>query len=255
MLGQALTPRLVHTGYTVRIMSRREAPAGTTVEWARASLETGEGLAEAAAGTDVIIHAASSPFRRTQQVDVQGTGSLLKAAHRASVVHFIYISIVGIDRVPFSYYRCKLAAERLIESGELPWSILRATQFHNLIDMGLHSLARTPFILPVPKDIPFQPIDPGEAADLLVEAVAAGPAGRLEDAGGPEVLKMGQMAEAWRQRRGLRKPIVNLPLAGKAAAAFRHGYHTAPDRKAGRITWAEWLLRRYPGKEAGDSGA
>ena len=146
-------------------MSRRDAPAGITVEWARASLETGEGLDTAVAGTEVIIHAASSSTRRAQQVDVVGTERLLAAAHRAGVGHFIYISIVGIEQVPFPYYRYKLAAEKLVEAGGgpevqtlgrwpggqegdgpplvveaggVPWSILRTTQFHNLLDLLLH---------------------------------------------------------------------------------------------------------------------
>ncbi len=137
-LGQALTPQLRQAGYTLRVMSRRDAPAGITVEWARASLETGEGLDTAVAGTEVIIHAASSSTRRAQQVDVVGTERLLAAAHRAGVGHFIYISIVGIEQVPFPYYRYKLAAEKLVEAGGVPWSILRTTQFHNLLDLLLH---------------------------------------------------------------------------------------------------------------------
>lgn len=119
-LGQALTPQLRQAGYTLRVMSRRDAPAGITVEWARASLETGEGLDTAVAGTEVIIHAASSSTRRAQQVDVVGTERLLAAAHRAGVGHFIYISIVGIEQVPFPYYRYKLAAEKLVEAGGGP---------------------------------------------------------------------------------------------------------------------------------------
>lgn len=253
VLGQALTPQLLQAGYTVRIMSRRNAPAGTIVEWAKASLETGEGVTTAVTGSDVIIHAATSAFRRTQQVDVAGTERVLAAARQAGVGHFIYISIVGIDRVPFSYYRYKLAAEKLIESGDIPWSILRTTQFHNLIDLFLHLLARTPFILPVPQDLPFQPMDVGEVAALLVDAVADGPMGRLPDAGGPEVHTLGQMAKAWRQARGLRKPIVHLPLWGKVAAGYQRGYHTTPNRKVGRITWAEWLQRQYPAWSVGNS--
>lgn len=182
-LGQALTPQLRQAGYTLRVMSRRDAPAGITVEWARASLETGEGLDTAVAGTEVIIHAASSSTRRAQQVDVVGTERLLAAAHRAGVGHFIYISIVGIEQVPFPYYRYKLAAEKLVEAG-----------------------------------------------------------------GGPEVQTLGEMARLWRQVRGLRRPVVHLPLWGKAAAGFRKGHHTTPGRKVGRITWAEWLQRQYQAK-------
>jgi hypothetical protein len=71
---------------------------------------------------------------------VDGTARLLDQARAAGVHHFIYISIVGIDQIGYSYYQHKLAAERLIEASGLSWSILRATQFHYLVDKLLHML-------------------------------------------------------------------------------------------------------------------
>src|SRR3990172_11470166 len=101
VLGRELAPRLAQAGYTVRVMSRRAARAeGVQTEWAQAQIETGEGLAGAVAGVDAIVHCASRPFRRTRGVDVEGTRRLLEAAKAASVSHFVYISIVGIDRIP-----------------------------------------------------------------------------------------------------------------------------------------------------------
>jgi uncharacterized protein YbjT (DUF2867 family) len=84
-------------------MSRRPPQAGedTGVEWAEASLEKGTGLAEAVDGVDVIVHAASSPVKR--QVDVDGTRKLLAQAKAAGVEHFVYISIVGIEQIDYSY--------------------------------------------------------------------------------------------------------------------------------------------------------
>ena len=99
-LGAALADRLVTAGHTVRIMSRRAGPAtgsGST-EWAQASLETGDGLAGAVNGISCVAHCASSPFRRTKQVDVDGTRRLLDACQATGVSQFLYISIVGITR-------------------------------------------------------------------------------------------------------------------------------------------------------------
>src|SRR3990172_4046847 len=179
VLGREVAPRLAAAGYMVRVMSRRAAPAeGAQTGGAQAQIETGEGLAEAVAGVDAIVHCASSPFRRTRAVDVEGTRRLLGAAKAAGVPHFVYISIVGIDRIPLPYYKHKLAAERLIEESGAPYSILRAPQFHTLIDEVIRNLARLPVGL-YPPGFKFQPIDPGEVAARIVEAVAAGPGRRL----------------------------------------------------------------------------
>lgn len=249
-LGRELTPRLLAAGYTVRVMSRRDPGPGEDgqVEWARASLESGIGLAEAVAGVKVLIHAASSPTQR--QVDVEGTARLLEQARTAGIDHFIYISIVGIDQIGFSYYRNKLAAEQLIESSGLPWSILRATQFHYLIDKLLGLLTRLPVAF-IPTDWQFQPISAGDVADHLVTAVQQGPAGRLPDIGGPELLRLDEMARMWLAARHKPRPIIHLPLPGKLSAGFRRGLNTTPQNRVGRLTWAEWLARRYPGS-AGD---
>ncbi len=245
-LGRELVPRFLDAGYTVRVSSRRPAPPDVDagLEWAQAGLETGEGLAEAVAGADLIVHAATSPFRRTQQVDVEGTRRLLEAAKAANTPHFFYISIVGVDRVPLPYYRAKLAAEKLIEESGVSWSTLRATQFHTLIDRFLRTLVRLPIAL-IPKDLRFQPVDTGEVAERMVAAAAQGPSGRLPDFGGPEAHTSGELARAWLKARGKRAALVHLPLFGKAAAAFRRGDLCTLDHAEGTITWAGWLARTY----------
>ncbi|MEP7189812.1 MAG: NAD(P)H-binding protein [Roseiflexaceae bacterium] len=173
--GRALVPRLISRGYTVRILSRQPAPAGVTTEWSQADIASGAGLAAALAGVDVIVHAASSPAKHTRQIDVEGTRRLLQAARAAEVAHIAYISIVGIDQIPLAYYRHKLVAEALVSDSRLPWSILRATQFHTLIDGLLQVANRLPLVL-LPTDLRYQPIDVGEAAERMAEVVATGPA-------------------------------------------------------------------------------
>src|SRR3990170_8782260 len=247
VLGREVAPRLAAAGYTVRVMSRCAAPAeGAQAEWAQAQIETGEGLAEAVAGVDVIVHCASSPFRRTRVVDVEGTRRLLESAKAAGVPHFVYISIVGIDRIPLPYYKHKLAAEKLIEESGVPYSILRSPQFFTLMDEILGNLLRFPVGV-YPAGFKFQPIDPGEVAERMVQQVEAGPGGRLPEIAGPEVRSAGELARAWLKARGKRRLLLPLPLFGKVAVGFRAGYHCAPESAYGRITWAEWLSRRYGG--------
>jgi len=245
VLGRELIPRLAAAGWTVRVLSRRAAPAeGGSTEWAQAQIATGEGLAEAVAGVDVIVHCASSPFRRTREVDVEGTRRLLGQAREAGVAHFVYISIVGIDRIPLPYYKHKLAVERLIEESGVPYSILRAPQFHTLVDDVMRNLLRFPVGL-YPAGFKFQPIDPAEVAERMVTAVEAGPGGRLPDIAGPQVRGAGELARAWLKARGKRRLLLPLPLFGKVAAGYRAGHNCAPDAKYGRVTWEEWLGRKY----------
>jgi uncharacterized protein YbjT (DUF2867 family) len=241
--GRSLIPRLISRGYTVRIMSRQPAPADITTEWAQADIESGTGLAAALADVQVVVHAASSPAKHTRQIDVEGTRQLLHASRVAEVAHFAYISIVGIDHIPYAYYRHKLAAEALVAEARLPWSILRVTQFHTLIDSLLHRADR--LLLLLPTDLHFQPIDVGEAAERMAEVVSVGPAGRLPDIGGPKVLTLGTMAHDWMQARSRQRRIVHVPMLGGFAAALRQGRNTCPEQRYGRITWADWLRKTY----------
>jgi uncharacterized protein YbjT (DUF2867 family) len=243
-LGRELRPRLMAAGYSVRIMSRRPPQAGEDngVEWAEASLEKGTGLAEAVDGVDVIVHAASSPVKR--QVDVGGTGKLLDEAKAAGVEHFLYISIVGIEQIDFAYYKNKLEAEHLIEASSVPYSILRATQFHEFIDRLLQPLTRLPLAF-IPKNWQFQVISAAEVADQLVAAVQQGPSGRLPDVGGPEILSLEEMARDWLAAQNKSRRQVHLPVPGGLSAGFRQGLNTTPDNRVGSITWSQWVAAKY----------
>jgi uncharacterized protein YbjT (DUF2867 family) len=243
-LGRLLVEQLVMAGKSVRVMSRSQRTAGQQgSEWAQADLLSGAGLAEAVADVHTIIHAASLPSGPTHEVDVLGTERLLTQARTAGVAHIIYVSIVGVEHIPLAYYRHKLAAEQLVERGGLPWSIQRATQFHTLLDGLLRKAARLP-IMPLPTDLQFQPIDTGDAARHICGLVEAGPGGRLPDIGGPEVLRLGDLARSWRAAHGLRRPILHLPLPGGVAHALRRGYNTCPAQRTGQISWAGWLAQQ-----------
>ena len=189
-LGSKLAARFVAKGETVRVLSRRVRSPEATTEWAQGDMETGEGLAEAVKGADIVVHAATGGGTRAK-ADVPGTRNLLAACKEVGTPHFFYVSIVGIEKIPLGYYKAKLQCERLIEESGLPWSNLRATQFHALMDGFLRMFSRVPLILPIPKSFKFQPIETGEVADRIVEDAAKGPVGRLPDLGGPGVLTFG----------------------------------------------------------------
>ncbi|CAA9298272.1 MAG: hypothetical protein AVDCRST_MAG68-194 [uncultured Gemmatimonadetes bacterium] len=246
VLGRSLLGRPAAAGYAVRGTGRSGPPQGAGVEWARSDLATGEGLEAAVREVDTIIHAASSPRADTERIDVQGTMRLLEAARRAGVRHFLYVSIVGIDRVPFAYYRHKLAAERQVEAGRVPWTILRGTQFHDLVDGLFAGMMKLPVGF-LPRDFRSQPVHVDDFADALWECVAAPPARHAPEVGGPEVLRFGEMIHSWMAAHGVKKPVLHLPLPGALATALRQGRATTPGRAVGTVTWKEWLHARYGG--------
>ena len=246
VLGSLLVAKLNAAGYTTRGMSRRERPATLPagVQWVRADLETGVGVVESLSGVDVIVHAASSAMQHSRQVDVDGTRRLLELARTRAISHVVYISIVGIERIPLGYYKDKVAGEEAVMAGGVPWTILRATQFHNLIDRFLRGF--TKYVLaPVATDFQYQPVDAGEVADALIACVSAGPRGRVPDMGGPEVLTLGRMIRPWLVARGLHRLVIPVRAPGALAHAFRHGYNTCPNNRQGKVTWADWLSARY----------
>ena len=247
-LGSKVVKELTATGYRVRITSRKPQPSNvlSTTEWVQADLETGQGIADAVTGIDVVVHAASSPFKHTRQIDIDGTRLLLEQARAAGVAHVIYISIVGIDRIPYSYYHAKLAAEELVQNSSIPWSLLRATQFHYLVDLFFQAATKLPVVTLLPTELQCQSIAESEVASRLCDLVATGPRGRLPDLGGPEVLTAGEMAHTWLKLRGLHRRVLPLHVPGKVAQGFRCGYNTCPDQPVrGRITWTEWVQSKY----------
>lgn len=109
VLGRAVVPQLEQAGYRVRSLSRRQ-PNPNQPDWIRCDLGTGEGLTKALSGVGTLVHAATSPFSRSYQIEVEGTRRLLAAAKTAGVGHFLYISIAGCDRIPLPYDRNKTEA-------------------------------------------------------------------------------------------------------------------------------------------------
>ena len=132
------------------------------------------------------MHAASDPRGDPWQVDVAGTRRLVEAVDRDRLQHLVYVSIVGVDRIPYGYYRAKFAAEQVLLASGLPVTLLRVTQFHDFVDFLLDTARRGP-VLPVPMGWRAQPVDVGEVAEHVTQVVrrpAVGRRGRVRRAGG-----------------------------------------------------------------------
>lgn len=241
VLGRAVVPALQEAGHTVTVMSRhpRDDATGSEVE---ADLATGTGLELALSGVDLVVHLASAPYqgRYTTQVDIEGTRRLVAAANQAGVQHVLYVSIVGVDSVPWGYFRQKLAAERLVRASGLGWSIVRATQFHPFVDFALQAFSRAPVLVADPR-IVAQPVDPQDLAARIAARATAGPSHAVEEFGGPELLHLDDAMRQWLDARGKRRPVLRLRLPGRLGRAFRAGYLTTTTRPAGTVTWQQYL--------------
>jgi uncharacterized protein YbjT (DUF2867 family) len=232
VLGRKLVPLLRERGHEVRVLSRR-AGAGTHV----GNLYTGERVAEAARDAELVLHAASDT-RRQGRSDLEQTQRLLEASIGAR--HLLYVSIVGIDRIPYGYYRRKLACEAAIAATDIPHTIFRATQFHELLAGGLAAAGRLP-LAPLPLDWRFQSVAAAEVAARVAELTDGEPLGRAPDFGGPEVLTGRAIVDVWRERHGRPPRVVPLRVPGRFSRGLREGRNTCPEHADGRQRWAEFV--------------
>ncbi|MFC6596266.1 SDR family oxidoreductase [Kitasatospora paranensis] len=238
-LGREVLARARRTGRPVRALTRRAAlPDDPGVAWFTGDLTTGASLDAAFAGAGTVIHCASDT--RHPKHDIPGFHHLLAAAERGGTRHIVNISIVGVDRIPYGYYRVKLEGERLLAASGTGWTNLRATQFPELLDKAFTVLSRLPVML-VPAGALCQPVDRGEVADRLVELALEAPAGRVPDLAGPVVQRLDRMAAGWLRAAGKRRPVLAVPLPGKLGAGLRAGALTSPARAVGRRTWEQYL--------------
>lgn len=242
-LGRHVVSRLRQSGHRATILTRR--PRGH-VDAVPGDLTTGEGLERATSGIDSVIHAATTARESLSGApDVKGTRRLIEAARKVGVKHLVYVSIVGIDGVAYPYYRTKLACEALVRDGGVPWSILRATQFHELMEVFLTRFSRIPRLLAAPLGWQFQPVDSDEVARRLVGTLLAGPAAMLPDFGGPEILRFDAIARAWLLARKDARKLVNLPLPFAFSRQFADGRLLCPDHRDGTMTFEQYLAERY----------
>jgi uncharacterized protein YbjT (DUF2867 family) len=222
-LGSLVVADLLGRGERVVVLSRNAAGVPAGAEHRRVDLTGEEGLDLALDGVRAVVDAANSQ----------------KAARETLVANHLTISIVGIDRVPISYYKAKLAQEEALEASEVPWTILRATQFHQLVDSTLASAAR--FGLRPTGQVKVQPIDPTIVAARLAEAALAAPAGRLPDIAGPRVQTLGELSATWAAARGKRLLPLRVPAIGKAGKALAAGAICDERAATPGEDFAEWL--------------
>lgn len=221
-------------GHEVRVLSRSQG----------VDLTSGSGLD--LAGVDVVVDVASvqtQSAKQSKEFFGTVTRNLLAAEAKAGVGHHLALSIVGIDRAPAGYYAGKMLQEELVAAGAVPWTILRATQFHEFAQQ-IHGQIMLGRRMLVPKMI-CEPVAAREVAEHLVALAEGTPAGRVADLGGPRQERMVEMVRAYARAIGDDRRISEIPLPGGFGKAMRDGsLTTTGGATIGQTTFPEWLTGR-----------
>jgi uncharacterized protein YbjT (DUF2867 family) len=173
-------------------------------------LLTGAGLDVALQGADAVVDASNTPSRDEGEIVrffATGTRNLLAAEQRAGVAHHVLLSIVGIDdKRTVPHYAGKRAQEALVEAGAVPWSIVRATQFHDFPAMTAEWTERDGEATVAP--LLLQPIAPADVATMLADVVVSAPLHARIDIAGPRTEDLVDMARRTFAVRGKRVRLV-----------------------------------------------
>jgi uncharacterized protein YbjT (DUF2867 family) len=238
-LGHRVVGGAIEAGHKVRALSRKPRVGYTGVHWAQGDLLSGAGIDAALDGIDTVIHCAT---QGTRGKDVVSATNLISAARRARTNNIIYVSIVGVDRIPLPYYKAKLRVEELLTASDLGHTTIRVTQFHDLIETTFSAQRFSPALIAI-KGVRFQPVDTGDVAAHLVSLIDTGPAGRVDDIGGPAVLGHDELGRIYLTSRNSRRRVLSLPLPGGIVAGLKSGANLVPANPIGTIGFAQYLAR------------
>lgn len=196
------------------------------------------------AGVETIVHCAGNAID-----DVVITQNLVRAASAAGrMPHLVCISVVGADRVPvsgvdrlmFGHFAAKRGAERVGVDSGLPWTVLPATQFYDLMLLVARALTRLP-VVPIPARFLLQPVNIDEVAARLVGPALGEPAGLLPDVGGPRTYAADDLIRAYLRTGRRQRRIMPVWLPARAASAIRNGALVVHEGEMGSRTWEALL--------------
>ena len=243
-LGQEVSKQLIQKGFEVNILSSGKNPDIPYYT----KIYTGDlidsiSLNDAVSDSDIIIHCASNP-RNSKTVDVEGTKNLLEIANLKQIQHFIYISIVGVDKSTFPYYQSKFEVEKMIQQSNIPWSILRATQFHDMILERFIKPFEEQGSLKIPQKMRFQSISIEDVTEKLVSLTKESPTNTVEIIAGPEIYTIGEMAQMYLEVSGRTGKIEPSLYGQEIHELFRSGVNLCNDCKTGKTTWKDFLVQK-----------
>ena len=205
---------------------------------------TGEGLAQALAGAQVVVDVANSPSFEDAAVlhFFETSGRNLAAAEKeAGVAHHVALSVVGTDRLPRNgYFRAKVAQETLIRASGVPYTIVRSTQFMEFLGGIAQSAAQGDTVRLSPALI--QPIASDDVAQAVADCALSAPANGIVEIAGPEPFKMSDIVQRYLQAIGDARTVQVDPAAPYFGAELQTG-SLVPEGQArlGRVSFDDWM--------------
>ncbi|MEU0162912.1 SDR family oxidoreductase [Streptomyces sp. NPDC006261] len=238
-LGSHVVPLLRAAGRDVRILARTPRNNTEGIEFFSVDLMKDEGIDAALTGVETVLHLAGGT-----KGDDKVTQNLVTASKRAGVKHLVYISVIGADTMPLGWFKTQLDAENAVTQSGIPWTMLRAAQFHDIVLTMGEKMSKMP-VIPAPGGLQFQPVDSREVAARLVELTLGTPAGRVKDIAGPKVYPLGDLLRSYLHATGKKRPLLPIRMPGKAGKAYRAGDNLAlTGTQVGKGTWEEFLAER-----------
>lgn len=234
LIGGKVAAQLSTQGHDVLVASRRSGVDSLT----------GEGLAAAVAGADVVVDVADSPLFDDEPVMhffTTATTNLLSAEREAGVGHHVALSVVGAEKMPDSGYNtAKAVQERLIASSDRPYSIVRATPFFEFA-LALADSATDGEIVRLPPAL-FRPIAADDVATAVARAAVAPPTNAITEIAGPEAMGMDDFVRMGLAANSDRRQVVTEPRAPYFGAVI-DDRTLAPDDNATIFTtrYSEWI--------------
>jgi uncharacterized protein YbjT (DUF2867 family) len=207
---------------------------------------TGEGLAAALAGADVVVDVANAPSWEPAAVlefFERSSRNLAGTEAAAAVKHHVALSIVGTDRSPdIAYFRAKLAQETIVKASAVPYSIVRATQFFEFLGaIGEAGAAGDKIVVP---SALFQPIAADDVVDCLAEIATGRPLNGTIDIAGPEKAPFNEFVARRQKASGDSRTVVGDPKAQYYGASIQDtSLNPLGEARLGKTPLATWLAR------------
>jgi uncharacterized protein YbjT (DUF2867 family) len=207
---------------------------------------TGEGLAEALAGAQIVVDVANSPSFEDKAVleffETSGR-NLLAAEAAAGVGHHVALSVVGADRLPDSgYLRAKLAQENLIKASKIPYTILRSTQFFEFVSGIAQSATEGQTVRLSPAHL--QPIVSDDVADALADVTLGAPVNGTIELAGPERIGLDELVRRFLSaKRDARQVVADVHARYFGTELDDRSLTPGNNPRIGQTRFEDWLSR------------
>ncbi|GAB3914984.1 SDR family oxidoreductase [Mucilaginibacter boryungensis] len=240
-LGREIIKQLSYPGQQITVITTQEDPGlPKEVNIVKGDLSHSQSIQDAVTNADIVIHCASNPLN-AQIVDIDGTWNLLASINKEKLKHFIYISIAGIDKSDFPYYKVKYNVEQLVAEANVPFTILRATQFYEFVLNRMIKPYDTGKSLTIPAGLKFQAIDISEVAGKIAGLMESTPKNETITIGGPAVQTIEEMAQAYLDVQNRKDELKTEQLSGARFDMLRSGINVCPENAFGTKTWQQFL--------------